>query len=189
LREELPRILSQTGATLVYATTEPLEALQLGGNTATLWQGRLVQFGPSSEVYHRPSRIESARVFSDPPLTEVPIVKAGAEVRFGSAYTMPALGTLARIADGNYTVAFRADIVSLRTAWPQSLTFAGEISVAEISGSESFVHVTSPLGTFVCVEAGVSALQPGQRVDMHVDATRVFVFDSTGALVVVDPEQ
>lgn len=67
LREELPRILSQTGATLVYATTEPLEALQLGGNTATLWQGRLIQFGPSSEVYHRPSSIESARVFSDPP--------------------------------------------------------------------------------------------------------------------------
>lgn len=189
LREELPRILSQTGATLVYATTEPLEALQLGGNTATLWQGRLIQFGPSSEVYHRPSNIESARVFSDPPLNEIPIVKAGGEIRFGDSQTMPALGTLARIADGNYTVAFRADIVSLRAAWPQSLTFAGEISVAEISGSESFVHVTSPLGTFVCVEPGVSTLQPGQRADVHVDATRVFVFDSAGALVVADREQ
>jgi glycerol transport system ATP-binding protein len=189
LREELPRILSQTGATLVYATTEPLEALQLGGNTATIWQGRLIQFGPSSEVYHRPNRIESARVFSDPPLNEIPIVKAGPEVRFDNAYTMPALGTLARIADGSYTVAFRADIVSLQTAWPQSLTFTGEISVAEISGSESFVHVTSPLGTFVCVEPGVSTLQPGQRVNMHVDATRVFVFDAAGALVAVDREQ
>lgn len=102
---------------------------------------------------------------------------------------MPALGTLARIADGNYTVAFRADIVSLRAAWPQSLTFAGEISVAEISGSESFVHVKSPLGTFVCVEPGVSTLQPGQRADVHVDALRVFVFDSAGALVAVDREQ
>jgi glycerol transport system ATP-binding protein len=102
---------------------------------------------------------------------------------------MPALGTLSRIADGSYTMAFRADIVSLRKAWPQSLTFPGDISVAEISGSESFVHVTSPLGTFVCVEAGVSTLQPGQRVDMHVDATRPFIFDQAGALVVVDPGQ
>jgi glycerol transport system ATP-binding protein len=102
---------------------------------------------------------------------------------------LPSVGTLAQIADGNYTMAFRADIVSLRTAWPQSLTFAGEISVAEISGSESFVHVASPLGTFVCVEPGVSTLQPGQRVDVHVDATRPFVFDSAGALVAVAPKQ
>jgi glycerol transport system ATP-binding protein len=186
LREELPRILSQSGATLVYATTEPLEALQLGGKTATLWQGRLIQFGPAPDVYHRPNRIESARVFSDPPLNEIPVTKADATVRFGDNFKLPALGTLAKIADGDYTVAFRADIVSLRSPWPQSLTLAGEISVAEISGSESFVHVTTPLGTFVCVEAGVSTLQPGQRVDMHVDAARVFVFDSAGALVVVE---
>ena len=35
LREELPRIFSQTAAILVYATTEPSEALLLGGSTAT----------------------------------------------------------------------------------------------------------------------------------------------------------
>ena len=38
LREELPRIFSATGAIFVYATTEPLEALLLGGSTATLAQ-------------------------------------------------------------------------------------------------------------------------------------------------------
>ncbi|HVI88672.1 MAG TPA: ABC transporter ATP-binding protein, partial [Dongiaceae bacterium] len=36
LREELPRIFAASGAILVYATTEPTEALLLGGNTATL---------------------------------------------------------------------------------------------------------------------------------------------------------
>ena len=40
LREELPRIFAESGAILVYATTEPTEALLLGGHTATLWQGR-----------------------------------------------------------------------------------------------------------------------------------------------------
>ena len=47
LREELPRIFSATGAIFVYATTEPLEALLLGGSTATLAQGRVTQFGPT----------------------------------------------------------------------------------------------------------------------------------------------
>ena len=41
LREELPRIFAQTGAVLVYATTEPTEALLLGGTTITLHEGRV----------------------------------------------------------------------------------------------------------------------------------------------------
>jgi glycerol transport system ATP-binding protein len=40
LREELPRIFAESGAIFVYATTEPSEALLLGGNTATLFQGK-----------------------------------------------------------------------------------------------------------------------------------------------------
>lgn len=189
LREELPRILAQSGAALVYATTEPLEALLLGGNTATLWQGRLIQFGPTPKVYHRPNHIESARVFSDPPLNEMAINKGQGIVQFGDFHKTPALGVLADIADGPYTLAFRADAVSLKAAWPQSLSFEGKVSVAEISGSESFVHVSSALGTLVCVEPGVSVIQPGQAVDLHVDATRIFVFDRAGALVVTGPER
>src|SRR6056297_3736919 len=40
LRAEIPRIFEESGAIFVYATTEPEEALLLGGNTATLWEGR-----------------------------------------------------------------------------------------------------------------------------------------------------
>jgi glycerol transport system ATP-binding protein len=39
LRAELPKIFAQSGAIFVYATTEPTEALLLGGNTATLSKG------------------------------------------------------------------------------------------------------------------------------------------------------
>ena len=50
LRVEIPRIFAESGAIFVYATTEPEEALLLGGNTATLWQGRITQFGPTPQV-------------------------------------------------------------------------------------------------------------------------------------------
>ena len=50
LRAEIPRIFEASGAIFVYATTEPEEALLLGGNTATLWQGRITQFGPTPQV-------------------------------------------------------------------------------------------------------------------------------------------
>ena len=52
LRIELPRIFAETGAIFVYATTEPQEALLLGGKTATLSEGRLTQFGDTISVYH-----------------------------------------------------------------------------------------------------------------------------------------
>jgi glycerol transport system ATP-binding protein len=180
LREELPRIFAETGAILVYATAEPLEALLLGGNTATLSKGRLIQLGPTLTVYRQPSQLDSARVFSDPPLNEIAILKEGGVIRFGEAQVMPASGLLAEIPPGAYTLAFRADIVTLGAPWESSLSFAGRVAVAEISGSESFVHVETAAGTFVCVEPGVSTRQPDQAASLHVDATRVFVFDRDG---------
>ncbi|MFM7654852.1 MAG: ABC transporter ATP-binding protein, partial [Paracoccaceae bacterium] len=60
LREELPKIFAASGAIFVYATTEASEALLLGGNTATLHQGRVTQFGPTLEVYCRPADLTTA---------------------------------------------------------------------------------------------------------------------------------
>jgi len=45
LRVELPKFFAESGAVFVYATTEPHEALLLGGSTATLHEGRVTQFG------------------------------------------------------------------------------------------------------------------------------------------------
>src|SRR5204862_529458 len=42
LRTELPRIFEASGAIFVYATTEPSEALLLGGNTLCMWEGEVL---------------------------------------------------------------------------------------------------------------------------------------------------
>ncbi|MFT6058116.1 MAG: glycerol transport system ATP-binding protein, partial [Pseudohongiellaceae bacterium] len=68
LRSELPSLFAELGAVLVYATTEPGEALVLGGYTACLHQGNVQQFGPTLDVFKNPSALESAKIFSDPPL-------------------------------------------------------------------------------------------------------------------------
>ncbi|MDA1153590.1 MAG: ABC transporter ATP-binding protein, partial [Proteobacteria bacterium] len=54
LRAEIPRIFEESGAIFVYATTEPEEALLLGSNVATMWQGKITQFGPTPSVYRQP---------------------------------------------------------------------------------------------------------------------------------------
>jgi glycerol transport system ATP-binding protein len=183
LREELPRIFSATGAVLVYATTEPSEALLLGGSTATLSEGRVTQFGPTSRVYRDPARIESARVFSDPPLNELTVVKRGDEMESANGRKLAGAVALAGLADGEYRLGFRADAASIGPPVAGALSFAGTVAVTELSGSESFVHADVGEGVWVCLVEGVHEWAQGQSINVNIDAARAFVFDARGERV------
>ena len=181
LREELPPLFAKSGAILVYATTEPTEALLLGGATAALSEGRVVQFGPTAALYREPATIAAARVFSDPPLNELAIERRGSVVatKLGQLSSPSMLDGLS---DGRYTLAFRADAVSIGPRPPHSIDFDGTVSVAEINGSESLVHVVVGDTTWVGLVPGVYPGQPGDRVSVHIDMDQVFLFDAHGAV-------
>lgn len=68
LRNELSELFAEGRSTVVYATTEPGEALLLGGHIAVLDAGELLQYGPTAQVFHQPNSIRVARAFSDPPM-------------------------------------------------------------------------------------------------------------------------
>jgi glycerol transport system ATP-binding protein len=182
LREQLPRIFAESNAILVYATTEPSEALLLGGQTATVWQGRVTQHGPTGAVYRRPRNIAAARVFSDPPLNELVVDKRGATLLTGNGRQLPAIGVLANLPDGQYQVGFRCDDVTLGGNASTALSFQGTVSITELSGSESFVHVDVGFGTWVCLIVGVHDWLPGAAAEVHVDMRRAFAFDAAGNL-------
>ena len=65
LREELPKLFENRECIVVYATTEPSDALLIGGNTATLMEGKVIQYGKTIDVYNNPKNLISAKVFSD----------------------------------------------------------------------------------------------------------------------------
>ncbi len=187
LREELPRIFAETGAILVYATTEPTEALLLRGRTATLCEGRVTQVGPTAALYRDPDNLEAARVFSDPPLNELALTVANGSVTLADGTRLPAGEALASLPDGASTLAFRADAVSVAGTGADRqgtavVSFPGTVSVTEINGSESFVHVATDagLGTFVCLVAGVHAFEPGDGVEARLDLARAYVFGPGG---------
>ncbi len=181
LREELPRIFAASGAIFVYATTEPQEALLLGGNTATLSQGRVTQFGPTPQVYRRPRDLISAQVFSDPPLNTLQAVKRGGTLSLSTGGEAPAAGAFAGAADGTYTVGFRAHHLSLDPLGSDAIALPATVSVSEIAGSESFVHLDVGHHRFVALVPGVRRLEPGTRIVAHLDPARVFLFDAGGA--------
>ena len=98
LREELPRIFAASGAIFVYATTEPSEALLLGGNTATCAEGAVTQFGADRRrsIAGR-TTCDVAQVFSDPPLNIVGVEKTTARSPMPAATAAPADGLFAQL--------------------------------------------------------------------------------------------
>ena len=183
LREELPKLFAASGAILVYATTEPSEALLLGGTTATLWEGRVTQVGSTPLVYRRPDNIDSARVFSDPPLNELPLARQGSDAVFADGRRVPAASVMPDLPDGAYRLGFRVEDAHLGMASGAAGAFSGIVSVTEISGSESFVHVDLGFATWVSLVRGVHDWEPGAAAEIRVDPSRMFVFTRDGALV------
>jgi glycerol transport system ATP-binding protein len=183
LREELPRIFSASGSIFVYATTEPLEALLLGGSTATLSEGRVTQFGPTLEVYRRPNSLLTAHIFSDPPINVMSMVKAGGMLRAAQdQLKLPAGGAFSGLEDGSYTIAFRPNHLYVKRPGPEAIAVTGTVAMTEITGSESFIHVDFAGERWVALAHGVHDLAIGQPVEVYLDPDRFFVFAASGAL-------
>jgi glycerol transport system ATP-binding protein len=183
LREELPKLFAATGTILVYATTEPAEALLLGGMTATLWHGRVTQIGATPLVYRRPANIDAARVFSDPPLNEMAVTLQGGEASLPDGRRMAAELLLPDLPDGSYRIGFRVEDARLAPPSGDARAFQGKVAVTEISGSESFVHLDLGFATWVSLVLGVHNWEPGASAEIQVDPRRLFVFDPAGILV------
>lgn len=180
LRAELPKIFAETGAIFVYATTEPIEALLLGGHTATLAEGRVTQFGRTIDVFNRPADLLTAETFSDPPLNTLSVEKRGTTFSHAHGLAIPAGPDQAALPDGAYTLGFRPHHLFLD---PMSGVAApARVAVTEITGSESFVHVDVADARWVALAHGVRNHDVDDRITVYIDPDRLFVFDAAGRL-------
>ena len=179
LREELPKIFADSGSIFVYATTEPTEALLLGGKTATLHQGRVTQFDETPKVYREPHDLTTAMVFSDPPLNIVPVERNGDTIRVGSATSVPATGPLANVPRGAFQFGFRAHHVGF-AADQGTIAIPATVRVSEITGSESYVHLEADGRRFVALVQGIRDDEPGTARMIYLDPAKLLLFSSTG---------
>jgi len=188
LRIEIPRIFEASGAIFVYATTEPEEALLLGGNTATLWEGRVTQFGPTPEVFRHPVDATTARVFSDPPMNFLSVVKQGRELMLGTGAKASASGAAAGLPDGRYLAGFRANHLHLRAPSADAIAFPVIVSVTELTGSETFLHVSHDgADRWVALVEGVHDMPAGVALTLWLDPRHVYLFAEDGRLATPAP--
>ncbi|MCM2297342.1 ABC transporter ATP-binding protein [Rhodoferax sp.] len=180
LRDELSALFAEGESTVIYATTEPGEALLLGGYTAVMDQGELLQYGPTAEVFQKPKSLRVARAFSDPPmnLLAASVVAAGVQLKGGPLLAM----ALPAMSSGQLTVGLRAS--ALRVHFQEGdVALPGKVGLAEISGSDTFVHVDSLVGDLVAQLTGVHYFELGAQVSLYLSPAQVYIFDAQGMLL------
>lgn len=187
LRAEIPRIFEASGAIFVYATTEPEEALLLGGNTATLNEGRVTQFGLTPDVYRVPGDVVTARVFSDPPMNFIEVIKHGKDIQYGTLAKVTKAGVFSNLPDGHFQAGFRANHLALNKPSTDAIELKCQIAGTEITGSETYLHLTQAGNRWVGLVHGVHQLEIRSSVSVWLDPSYVYLFDEAGKLSMPAP--
>ncbi|GAA0562466.1 ABC transporter ATP-binding protein [Halomonas salifodinae] len=182
-RQELRELFKARNCIAVYATTEPNEALALGGRTAVLHEGRLLQYGRTEDVYHRPRDLLTAEMFSEPPINVVPGLVSGREVTFDRSMHFPLNEDLGSLSPGQYHFGVRPSHIGLTPQADDDLELEVRVELAEISGSETFLHVGNELFSLVLHLAGVHEFRVDQSLKVYLPTHRVYAFDRDGAVV------
>jgi glycerol transport system ATP-binding protein len=183
MRDELPKLFTDRKRIVVYATTEPTEALLFGGHTATLDEGRVTQFGPTSEIYRHPSDLKSAQVFSDPPLNTAQVEKNGKSIALTESVHWPVGREGQELPDGRYIIGIRPHHITPQAQKKNAATISGRVLVTELSGSESVIHFDMKGQTWVSQSHGIHPFDVGSTAKLYVDVDRAFFFDASGRFV------
>ena len=183
LRDELPRLFANRKCIVVYATTDPTEALLFGGHTATMHEGRVTQFGPTGESYRKPRDLQTAKVFSDPPINVTKVTKKNGEIVLDGNIRWPAGRAANAIPDGDYTIAVRPHHVTLKQAGNGAGTIDSRVLITEISGSESVIHFGLGGSTWVSQSHGIHVFDVGAPARLYVDVDKILFFGANGELI------
>ena len=95
----------------------------------------------------------------------------------------PAAGPAAGLPRGRYTVGFRPYHITPSPVTEGALKVEAKVLLAELSGSESIVHVEVGGHGWVSQSHGVHAVAVGEVEPMYLQTERFFYFSEDGALL------
>ena len=181
LREEFRNLFStqfSADSILIYASTDPLEAMQLGGQIIVLDQGKLLQQGPAHTIFENPANTKVAEISNDPAMNLLPGQIGENKVILNSALDLPKPAHFAGLKSGAYIFGLRASDITLASTGPNFT-----VELTEISGSETFLHVKIGAHHVVGLLDSVQNFTIGENVKLRLDTQQLYAFGPDGNLV------
>jgi glycerol transport system ATP-binding protein len=183
LRRELPRLFAGRGKIVVYAATDPNEAFLLDGNTIVLDKGTVKQVGSAATIFAAPDSLSAASIMSEFPINLLDANVEDSKCIVANTLSFPLPTHMRALSDGSYTLGFRAEQFSFAAATPMSVACDTKVTVTEITGNETIVHVDFADQPCVAVVDGTKTLQAGENITMYFDPNSLFMFDIGGQTV------
>ena len=183
LRSELKDIFQKRKAIVVYTTTEPSEALMLGGDIVVIDEGRILQAGHTPHVYRNPATSKVAEVFSDPPINYIAGTADGQHAFLGEHIKILLKGHLRILTEGAYQFGLRSNHLSLSRTQDDDTKFKASVELSEINGSETFIHIKHNGFPLVVQENGIHKRPIGTQISIYMNQRNLFVYDEKGKLV------
>jgi len=183
LRMELRELFKERRSIAIYASTEANEALALGGTTTLLHEGRVIQSGPVNTVYRQPVDVDAAELFSEPPINLLPGRVSETEVTFDDYVHFPLNQDLRDLVPGDYRFGVRPSHVGLVPHNDDDLELSMLVELAEISGSETFMHVKNEHFNLVLQLSGVHVYHTDTPIKVYLPTHKLFVFGMDGKMI------
>ncbi|MER9866516.1 ABC transporter ATP-binding protein [Mesorhizobium sp. M0136] len=180
MRLELPRLLADRGATVVYVTQDYKEAMALGDRIAVMSQGVVKQLGTPEQIYREPANVEIARLFGDPTINLLDVKPS----RDAKGVYVGLSNVQVHLAGAHEAAVGRDCVIGLR---PEALAFVDEGTSGAIPVTvEAETPLNEKIVTLVRTVRGREILVsrpsgiPGQsegRAHIAVDSKSAVLFD------------
>ena len=168
LRDEIRRIQTELGITTLFVTHDQEEALAISDRIGVMSNGRLEQLGTPRDVYRHPSSAFVARFVGS--MNELPAVVVGTHaVQVGALKIVISANDLTEGASVRLLV--RPEDMSLTEV---GTGLPGTVTTCTFQGASTVIGVRLDVVDVLANVhiAGVADINPGERVEVGVDAAR-----------------
>ena len=179
LREEFKNIFSQglsEESIVIFSTTDPREAMELNGEVIAIDEGKVLQVGPAKEIFENPKTLKVAEISNDPPMNILNANIISNKIKFeGIEIDVP--NHLSNLKDKNFNLGVRASDIVLSDSG-----FEFEVELAEISGSETLLHLKRGDVKVITSIEEVMNFNINDKVKINFNTKKVYAFNQSGIL-------
>lgn len=178
LRNEFKNIFSSdlsSQSILIYASTDPLEAMQLNGNIIVIDEGKILQHDTAKEVFENPSNIKVAEITNEPTMNIMNGSVESKKIILNQNVQIDLPDKLKAIKPGKYFFGLRASDIVL-----DDRGFQFVVDLAEISGSETILHLHQDNLKFVSLINEVKNFNNRDKVKVKIMSENLYVFNAKG---------
>ena len=161
LRDDLRRIIKQTGVTALYVTHDQAEAVVLGDRIGVMRDGKLLQMASAGEIYNRPADLFVASFTGASNLLAGRVLERNGEfgtVEAGAGERLTAWLPVGVKAGEAVKVAVRPENVRLGgNGDPEANCFTARVAAQRYQGSQTIYELTMLGARLEALELGTSA--------------------------------